>query len=124
MTRAILLIDHGSRRAEAHEQLVELGQRLELRANSPYLIVEVAHMEIAEPSIHAGFWACIHRGATEVVAIPCLLSRGRHVSEDIPRLLSEAAVGSSIPFSLAAPLVEHDGFIELLLTAALSVNVR
>ncbi len=75
-------------------------------------------MEIAEPSIEAGFLACVRRGASEVVAIPCLLSRGRHVTEDIPRLLAEAAAGSGIPFSLAAPLVEQDGFIDLLLTAA------
>lgn len=118
MKRAILLIDHGSRRHEAHEQLVDLGRRLAARADDEQLIVEVAHMEIAEPSIFAGFSACIQRGATEVVAIPCLLSRGRHVSEDIPRLLTEAATGKGVPFSLAAPLVEHEGFIDLLLAAA------
>jgi sirohydrochlorin ferrochelatase len=79
-------------------------------------------MEIAEPSISAGFRSCVLRGARRVVAIPCLLSRGRHVAEDIPALLREAATAyPEVPFALSAPLSEHDGFIELLVAASESV---
>lgn len=117
MREAILLIDHGSRRKAAHDQLLELAMRVSA-ASPGETIVEIAHMEIAEPSILTGFRKCCELGAGRVVAIPCLLSRGRHVAEDIPRLLEEAAEGMKVPYVLAAPLVEHEGFIDLLISAA------
>ncbi len=121
MARAILLIDHGSRRAAANAQLAEIAEKLranfELRGEAR--IVEAAHMELAEPSIAAAFGQCIRAGATEVVAVPCMLSRGRHVTEDIPRLLEEAASNHpGVTFQVAAPLAEQAGFIELLRSAA------
>jgi sirohydrochlorin ferrochelatase len=124
-TTALLLIDHGSRRAEAHTQLLEIAERLSeklatLGSASP--LVEIAHMEIAEPNIAAGFEACVRRGATRVVAIPCLLSRGRHVTEDIPALLAEAALQfPEVSYALSAPLSEHEGFLDLLVAASRSV---
>jgi sirohydrochlorin ferrochelatase len=121
---SILLIDHGSRRGEAHRQLLNIAKRLEDRlaegtpASTP-AIVEIAHMELAEPNIAQGFSRCVSRGAKHVIAIPCLLSRGRHVQEDIPTLLENAATESpGVTFALSAPLSEHAGFIELLLSAA------
>ncbi|MDB4905933.1 MAG: Sirohydrochlorin cobaltochelatase [Gemmatimonadetes bacterium] len=54
-------------------------------------IVRHAHMELAEPSIESGFAACVAAGATEVVVFPYMLSPGKHVTGDIPRLVAEAA---------------------------------
>jgi len=54
-------------------------------------IVGYAHMELAEPSIPAGFAECVARGATEIVAFPYMLSPGRHSTGDIPHLVAEAA---------------------------------
>ena len=59
--------------------------------DSVYSIVEPAHMELAEPSIAAAFDRCVKRGARRVVVFPYFLSPGRHWTEDIPRLVSEAA---------------------------------
>lgn len=117
MREAILLIDHGSRRQAAHDQLLELAGRVQ-GASPDGTIVEIAHMEVAEPSIAAGFHKCCELGAERIVAIPCLLSRGKHVAEDIPLLLQEAANGAGVPYVLAAPLVEQEGFIDLLISAA------
>ncbi len=55
------------------------------------VLVRHAHMELAEPSIAAGFGACVSAGATEVIAFPYMLSPGKHVTRDIPRLVAEAA---------------------------------
>lgn len=87
--RAVLLVDHGSKRAEANRRLHELAR--ELAERGPYDIVEAAHMEIAAPDIAAGFARCAERGAESVVVHPFFLSPGRHVVEDIPRLCREAA---------------------------------
>ena len=55
------------------------------------VLVRHAHMELAEPSIAAGFAACVAAGATEVIAFPYMLSPGKHVTRDVPRLVAEAA---------------------------------
>ena len=55
------------------------------------VIVRHAHMELAEPSIAQGFADCVKAGATEVIAFPYMLSPGKHVTRDVPRLVEEAA---------------------------------
>jgi sirohydrochlorin ferrochelatase len=121
--KAILLIDHGSRRAAANEQLRALAERLErsLRQRDDDAIVEHAHMELSAPDVAAGFARCVARGATSVIAVPCMLSRGRHVTEDLPRLVREAAARSpGVEVSFAAPLAEQPSFLDVLREAAAS----
>ena len=89
--RAILLIDHGSRRNEANEMLHCMATLVQ-RMAGPSVLVRHAHMELAEPSIDAGVKSCIDGGATEIIAFPYMLSPGRHSTSDIPRLVSEAAL--------------------------------
>ena len=54
MKTALLLIAHGSRNAEANEDLVALAA--ELRASYP--IVEASFLELAEPTIEAAGRRC------------------------------------------------------------------
>ncbi|KAG5182258.1 CbiX-domain-containing protein [Tribonema minus] len=54
-------------------------------------VIEVAHMELAEPTIEQAFDKCVAAGAKAVVLHPFFLSPGRHVSSDIPELLAAAA---------------------------------
>ena len=89
MTRAILLVDHGSRVAEANAALEQIAEQL--RARLPDRIVRVAHLEIAPPDIGEGIDACVAAGAREIVVHPYFLSPGRHTSHDIPRQVEEAA---------------------------------
>ena len=88
--KAILLIDHGSVRAEANDMLDAVAALVRSIAGSG-VIVHAAHMELAKPSIAAGFRRCVEDGATEVVAFPYMLSPGKHSTRDIPRLVAEAA---------------------------------
>lgn len=107
--RAILLIDHGSRRAESNEQLEQVAQMVAGLAGDGALVV-ASHMELAEPDVAAGFTECVRRGATEVVAVPYLLARGRHATEDIPRLVREAATAHpGVTFRVADALGVHPG---------------
>ncbi len=88
--KAILIIDHGSVRDEANRMLECVGTLVQGMAG-PDVLVRVAHMELAEPTIAQGFAACVAAGASEVVAFPYMLSPGKHSTRDIPRLVSEAA---------------------------------
>lgn len=117
---AILLVDHGSRRAEANQKLAELALELgeHLGRMGRTTMVLHAHMELAEPSIAAAVSDCVLRGVSSIVCVPCFLARGRHVSEDIPRQFEAVLrLHPGLQFRMAAPLSEQPGFLELLARA-------
>jgi sirohydrochlorin ferrochelatase len=89
--RAILLIDHGSVKPEANHMVSCMASLLQ-HVVGPHVVVRHAHMELADPSIAAGFADCVRAGATEIIAFPYMLSPGKHVTRDVPRLVAEAAL--------------------------------
>jgi sirohydrochlorin ferrochelatase len=89
MRKAILLIDHGSKRSEANDVLEKVS-RLVRRA-LPETIVRHAHMELAPPTLSEAFDACVAEGAEEIIVHPYFLVPGDHTTRDIPRLAAEAA---------------------------------
>ena len=106
MRRAILIIDHGSRRAEANEQLAFVAD--EVRRLRPDVIVESAHMELAAPNLSAGVDACVRAGAEQIVVHPYFLGPGRHTTHDIPRLVAEARERHpNLMIEISAPLGLH-----------------
>lgn len=71
-------------------------------------IVEPAHMELAEPSIHTAFDRCVARGAQRVVVMPYFLLPGRHWDQDIPRLTQAAAsCHPGVAFLVGSPIGLH-----------------
>ena len=111
---AILLVDHGSRRPEANEQLESIAQLL--RDRDPERIVRVAHMEIASPTIAEGIAACVEEGAREIVVHPYLLAPGRHSREDIPSLAAEAAADHpGVTVRVSEPLGVHEKLVDVVL---------
>lgn len=114
---ALLLVDHGSRRAEANALLAQIAALVSTRR--PSLIVEIAHMELAPPTVDEAFDACVSRGATEVVVMPYFLARGRHATEDIPALARAAAARHPhVALRIAEPLGVHALLAELVLARA------
>jgi sirohydrochlorin ferrochelatase len=91
MKTGIIIIDHGSRRAESNQMLVELASRFAARFGEAFEIVEPAHMELAEPSLATAYAKCVAQGATRMVVCPYFLGPGKHWTEDIPRLAAAAA---------------------------------
>lgn len=85
---AIVLVDHGSRRAEANAMLEDFADLY--RGHSGRRKVEIAHMELAEPSIGAAVAKCVSEGYRKVVVAPYFLARGRHITSDIPAMVAEA----------------------------------
>src|SRR5687768_17422413 len=91
MKTGIIIVDHGSRRAQSNELLEEVAAQFGRRFAELYDVVEPAHMELAEPSIATAYAKCVARGATRVVVCPFFLGPGKHWTLDIPRLTAEAA---------------------------------
>jgi uroporphyrin-III C-methyltransferase len=119
---AILLIDHGSRLYEANAMLHDVAALVAETAGVD-TIVQPAHMELAEPTIAQGFATCVERGAREIVAVPYMLSPGRHSTQDIPRLVAEAAAPfPNLEWRVADALGVDDRLAHLVLDRALGVR--
>lgn len=116
--KAILLIDHGSKRAEANHMLACMANLVQTLVGGE-AIVEFAHMELADPDIPAGFARCAERGATEVIAFPYMLSPGKHATADIPRMVAEAAASHpGIGFRMTPGFGVHEKLGDLILERA------
>ena len=112
--RAILLIDHGSVRPEANHMLSCAANLLQHMVGESVL-VRYAHMELAEPLIARGFADCVNAGATEVIAFPYMLSPGKHVSRDVPRLVAEAATAfPHVSYRVTGAFGVHEKLAELI----------
>jgi len=95
--KGILIIDHGSVKGEANRMLECVGELVQRMAGER-VVVRIAHMELAAPTIAEGFEACVAAGATEIVAFPYMLSPAKHSTRDIPRMVAEiSAAHSGIP---------------------------
>ncbi len=113
--RAIVLIDHGSRRPEANALLDAVAEALRRRV--PERIVAVAHMELAPPSLADAVAACVEAGASEIVVHPYFLAPGAHATRDIPAQAAEvAARHPDVSIRVSAPLGVHEGLIDAILT--------
>ena len=116
--KAILLIDHGSRRDAANEMMNCMANLVQTMAG-PEVIVRYSHMELAEPSIEQGFARCVRRGATELVAFPYMLSPGRHSTSDIPHLVAAAAAAfPDVAYRVTPAFGVHEKLGELILHRA------
>ncbi|MGY8769009.1 MAG: CbiX/SirB N-terminal domain-containing protein [Pirellulales bacterium] len=109
----IIIVDHGSRRAESNAMLLEVVKLY--RQQSGYTIIEPAHMELAEPSIQTAFDRCAEQGAELVIVHPYFLLPGRHWSQDIPRLSATAAAKHAhLKHLVTAPLGIHPKMSEII----------
>lgn len=116
--KAILIVDHGSVRAEANNMLECVANLVQAMAGSE-ILVRFAHMELAEPLIPEGFAACVQAGATEVVVFPYMLSPGKHSTRDIPRMVAEAAAAfPGVAYSVTTAFGVHEKLGELILLRA------
>lgn len=116
MPLALLLVDHGSRLAEANATLEQLAALVRARAGA--IPVRTAHMELASPTIPQGVEACVAAGADEIVVVPCFLTPGRHATEDVPRMVADAAAQHGVRVRVTDVLGVHPLLAELVLIRA------
>jgi sirohydrochlorin ferrochelatase len=116
--KAILLIDHGSRRDAANEMMNCMANLVQAMAGAD-VIVRYSHMELAEPSISAGVRSCVEAGATELIVFPYMLSPGKHSTGDIPRMVAEAAESfPGLNVRVTSAFGVHEKLAELILGRA------
>jgi hypothetical protein len=115
MRHGVIIVDHGSRRAESNRMLEQVAALFAERFRERYEIVEPAHMELCEPSIATAFARCVERGAKRVVVCPFFLGPGKHWTGDIPRLAAGAAAQHpGTVYHVTMPLGIDDLILQLL----------
>jgi sirohydrochlorin ferrochelatase len=111
--RALLLIAHGSRRAEANADLEHVAEQL--RQDASYGHVQCSYLELTEPTILSGGQQCVEHGATEVVMVPYFLSPGVHVRDDLTEAKAQLQEQNpTVTFRLAEPLGRHPMLIDVV----------
>ena len=114
---ALLLIAHGSRRAEANADLEHLAD--EVRRRGLYFFVQPAYLELAEPGITAGAERCVNAGAEVVVLVPYFLSPGVHVTEDLTAVRADLAGRfPNVSVRLAPPIGRHSLLADIVIQRA------
>ena len=112
--RGLLIVDHGSRNAEANARLVAFARRVaEAR---PDWLVEHAHMELALPDFETGVDALVTRGARVILVHLHFLGTGFHVRETLPQLADAMrARHPGIEIELTTPLGDDLRLVEIVL---------
>jgi sirohydrochlorin ferrochelatase len=123
--KGILIVDHGSVKAEANEMLPEMAELIQRLAGEE-VVVRHAHMELSDPDIAEGFADCVNAGATEVIVFPYMLSPGKHSTGDIPRMVAAAAKSfPNVAFSVTPAFGLHEKLAEVVLErAGVGVNAN
>ena len=110
---AVLLIAHGSRLATANDDLRQLADLLRQRFSD--LIVEIAYLELTEPTIPQAAAACVQLGAARVLLLPYFLSAGTHVTEDLKRFQTDfTAQWPNVRFDVCPPLGLHPLMLDIV----------
>ena len=117
--KALIIVDHGSKVQEANQMLVSIAELLQNKQNPEFKIITCCHMELAEPTIEQAFADCVSKGATHIVVHPYFLAPGRHSTQDIPRMVKDAAEKhSGVTYHVTDPLGIHEKIIDVILERA------
>ena len=111
MKSEIILLGHGSRRAEANNGLLEVAQKLSHLLDQT---VTPAYMAHGRPSLPEAVQAKILEGSLHIVVMPLFLFRGIHVTVDIHEELREIrAQHPNVEIEFTKELGADDGIANL-----------
>lgn len=105
--KAVVIVGHGSKLKGFQAAMVKVAQKL--RQEKKFHWVWCAYLEITPPSIPAAIQTLVKKGATEIRVLPYFLLLGRHIREDMPRIVKEARkkYGSRVKIKLC-PYLGYD----------------
>jgi len=117
----LVVFAHGSKLEGANEAVRAVSTSL---AASGKHVVETAFLELGTPDLPGAVRRLVARGANRVVVIPYFLTLGRHVEEDLPRIVKEISrEHGALPIEVTPPLHGHPALLEALLDRAREARV-
>ena len=118
-TKAIVLFGHGARDIRWREPFDRLAALW--KARHPNVLVELAFLELMQPSLEEAIAVLVDGGATEVVVVPVFFGQGGHLRNDFPVLLSACQEKFPSVALSATPAVGED---EAVLQAIIEFSAR
>ena len=116
--KALLIVAHGSRKAEANRLLEELTVDLATEAKDRFSAVRCAYLQYSEPFAADMIDVLVKAGADHVVIFPFFLAAGGHVTTDIPELVLQSEKRyPGVTFETSTFLGGVDGLQRLVLEA-------
>jgi len=118
-TRAIILFGHGARDVrwrKPFDRLVTLW-----KAQHPNVLVQLAFLELMQPSLEGAIAELADDGTTEMVVVPVFFGQGGHLLNDFPALLSTCQEKFPQVSLSATPAVGED---EAVLQAIIDFSAR
>ena len=117
-TLGIVLLAHGSRDPGWRAPVEAVAHRV--AGLDPSVRVACAYLELSQPDLHAATAELIGAGAGAIRVVPLFLGIGKHLREDLPRLLDELrGLHPQVPVTLARAVGEEPDTIDLLARLAL-----
>ena len=114
----IVLFAHGSRDERWRAPVEAVAGRV--AALDPAARVACAYLELVAPDLETAVGALVAAGARSIRVVPLFLGMGKHVREDLPRLVEALRVRyPAVPISLRQAVGEAPDVIELLARKAL-----
>jgi sirohydrochlorin cobaltochelatase len=115
----IVLFAHGSRDARWREPVEAVA--LKVAALAPTARVACAYLELVAPDLPGAAAALVASGANTIRVVPLFLGIGKHLREDLPRLMDELrSRHADVDFTLAPAAGEEPEVIDLLARIALN----
>lgn len=111
--KALVLFAHGARSASWAQPF----QRLQviLREQLTDTHVELAFLELMEPSLPAVVGKLVEQGCTKVSVVPIFLGQGGHVLRDLPPMVDELRTTyPTLTLSVAAAVGESPAVLEAI----------
>jgi sirohydrochlorin ferrochelatase len=93
MSKALLIMAHGSRSETANDEfraLVEAVAESAPGAGEEYVAVLPCFLELAQPSLVEAIQQLEHQPVTHVQLYPLFFNKGKHVGKDIPAQVEDA----------------------------------
>lgn len=117
--KALILFGHGARDSRWREPFDRLAALW--KTQHPDIQVELAFLELMQPSLEGAIASLAAAGATQAVVVPVFFGQGGHLRNDFPVLLSACQEKFPAMTLSATPAVGED---EAVLQAIIDFGAR
>ena len=118
LEHGVVLFAHGSRDPAWRAPIEAVAERM--RAIDPHTPVLCAYLELMAPDLATAVHELHTAGARDITVWPMFLGVGRHVRDDLPRLVEELrARFADTRFALQPAIAEHAEVLDSMARAAL-----
>ena len=117
---ALILFAHGSRDPEWSAPLQRVCSLV--RAQAPTLRVELAFLELTQPSLPEVAAKLVGDGFARVVVLPMFIAQGGHLKHDLPQIIEQLrALYPQTRFEQATALGDADSIVQAMVAHVLTL---